>query len=67
MLAFIFFPGYQICNTETMLAFDLHLPGFMSFIVYVDYVFTLSYLVYATGSNENKFMLLSHGGFNIKT
>lgn len=44
-----------------MLAFDLHLPGFISFIVFVEYVFTLSYLAYATGSSENKFMLLSHG------
>lgn len=43
-----------------MLAFDLHLPGFISLVVFVDYVFTLSYLIYATVSNENKLVLLSH-------
>ena len=48
-----------------MLVFDLHFPGFMSCIVFVDYysllVTIIHYLVYTSESNEKKFMLLSHG------
>ena len=60
MLVFIFF---QIPNLKhsTLLAFDLYLPGFTSFVVFVDYAFTLCYLVYATVLNENKLTPLSHG------
>lgn len=58
---FYFFPDTKYITQQTTLAFDLHLPGFISFIVFVEYVFTLSYLAYATGSSENQFMLLSHG------
>lgn len=58
---FYFFPDTKCVTQQTMLAFGFHLLGFMSFVVLAHYVFTLSYFIDATGSNENKLMVLSHG------
>lgn len=51
MNCFYFFQTLSILTQQAILAFDLHFV-LVSFVVFVDSIFTLSYLFYTTESKE---------------